>query len=95
MPTTIAWWRPTAAQKHTSVHVNSPLCDHRPGSSPKPCNAAADWVAVWSVNESGLPGLGEKRKAYLCTSCAMDRIGLIPFKYAGSVTLTPYEEITS
>jgi hypothetical protein len=94
-PTTIRWWRTVAAQQCSSVHVNNPLCEHRPDGSTRPCNAAPQWVAAWSANESRLPGLGEKRKTYLCDGCLVGRIRLIPFKYVGSVTLTPYEEISS
>lgn len=90
---TIRWWRTTAAERDGVIHANHPLCD-RPTPAGPPCNTAPAWVAAWTVNESGLPGLGEHRHVYLCGPHLHDQLSEIPFRYAGSVTVTPYEEIT-
>lgn len=89
----IRFWRLNAAEQQTVEPVVRPVCNTGPDGSGAGCGVRPYWVLAWTVNESGLPGMGEKRHDYVCGAHVERRLSRIPFEYAGSVTITPYKEV--
>lgn len=87
----VTFWRTLSARIEEAEHETTPTCEQLTDFGGK-CLHHAAWVMAWTVNDSSLPGLGESRTAYVCGGHIRARADRIPFKYAGSVTLTPYRE---
>lgn len=86
----VTYWQPLSARQETTTHIDRVMCDEPDGRWP--CSYRPHYVLAWTVNESGLPGLGESRRAYVCSKHMGQRIDQIPFEYTGSVTISPYRE---
>jgi hypothetical protein len=84
---------PLTTRIEEAEHAHLPRCQEPTGVIERACLGFAEFTLAWTVNESGLPGLGEDRIAYVCGPHVLKRIDKIPFEYAGSVTVTPLKEI--
>lgn len=88
----IIWvWRVLTAKRRTIELTSPPVCSRNPDHD-VPCPRPPAWVLAWTVNESGMPGLGEARHDYVCAGHVSDRLYTIPFEYTGAVTIEPIEE---
>lgn len=93
--TWIRFWRLNAAEQETVEQITRPTCMTRNPLIPNApaCGERPYWVLAWTVDESGLPGMGEKRHDFVCSAHVERRLSAVPFEYAGSVTITPYKEV--
>lgn len=88
----VRFWHPLAARADEITAPPRGVCQSLDGWS-WPCQHKAEWSLAWTQNESGLPGMGEAHVDFVCGSHLHSRIRLVPFEFAGSVTITPYEEV--
>lgn len=88
----IHFWYTTTAHMDEVVTSTHPICRVEVGGHP--CGQRPRWSLAWTYNQSGIPGLGELRAAFLCGRHLDDYAGSIAHEYAGCLTLTPYKETT-
>lgn len=89
----VEFWRMTSAEAAVIKSFDRRMCPGDDGSN-WPCSYYPHFVLSWTVDTSGLPCLGDPRYDFACRRHLADRIGLVPFEYAGSVVITPYKEVT-
>lgn len=89
----VEFWRMTSAETEVIESFERRMCPGDDGES-WPCSYYPHLVLTWTVNTSGLPCLGEPRTDFTCYRHLAQRVGRIPFEYAGSVVITPYREVT-
>jgi hypothetical protein len=84
------WTLDTAAYR--LIEVTLDLCEGG-GPASKNCPNHPDFTLSWTYNESGLPGLGSSRTAFVCRNHLAERMSHIKFKYCGAVLVTEYRQI--
>lgn len=86
-------WHVTAALADTAERLVRPVCQ---GVAPHGayCGGRPHWTLTWSVNESGLPGLGAKCAAFVCGEHLDARMAVVFRESVGScVAVAPYREV--
>lgn len=82
-------WRPATA--HEQIVETDGTCSETAVHS-WPCNMPAAWAVAWTVNPSGLPGLGKDKVAFPCDSHLVKVLRAV--SHVLSVTVRPIEEAT-
>lgn len=82
-------WRPVASHEKT-VETDGTCSETAVHSWP--CNMPAAWAVAWTVNPSGLPGLGKHKVAFPCDSHLVKVLSTV--SYLLPVTVRPVEEAT-
>lgn len=88
----ISIWRTVGARREEVDGPKNGKCQDLDGFGWH-CLNSAYWSLAWTVNESGLPGMGEPWTRFVCDEHLASRCRAIPFSNAGAVTITPFEEV--
>jgi len=83
-------WCPVTSHEHT-VETGDGTCSETAVHN-WPCNMPAVWAVAWTVNPSGLPGLGTDKVAFPCDSHLVKVLSTV--SHVLPVTVRPIEEST-